>query len=340
MFGMVYLAQFAHAADDATSVCLAMVTDAAHNVSISSGGAAFLNTVFFTYCRSDGTTTQSQVNAGLSAIISEIPVGFTLGSQDAQTSYSNFCKNYASTAAASSSSFSSESKVVADALTSANQCLAIATSGTRLTYKINSMTQMSINFSMGPDTTLNIQSITADQHVTCTGKNLAGNGAITYSQAVGQRLPAHTDNYAVTCQRAPSGTTASGQAQFSEAGITVSTGAGMLDIYWPPDTALALVDANSIAASIQGLFQQLTNVSAVANGAKGSLDSISTNAKSATTTSGSVASNGARTITSTACPAGEYVASIDFGFSGTCGNACNADGAIMYSAKVNCKPLF
>jgi hypothetical protein len=110
-------------AQNPVAVCLAMVTDAARNVGVETSSSSFLSTFYSNYCETDGSTKSSAFNAGISAIIDEIPVDLMGGGTDTTTELKNFCENYQSTYASRSTSSRMKSIVVQNALESANQCL-------------------------------------------------------------------------------------------------------------------------------------------------------------------------------------------------------------------------
>ena len=53
----------------------------------------------------------------------------------------------------------------------------------------------------------------------------------------------------------------------------------------------------------------------------------------------SLAINTPGQVKSSNCPAGHYVVGMNFSWSGTCNNQCNADGAILQAVQAVCKPL-
>lgn len=240
---------------DPTSVCLAMVHEAAHNINLSTSSSQYLNTLFDNSCKKDGSTKQGGWNAGLSAVIEDIPVSLTGGSTNSETAYSNFCRNYASSNQGSASSFSWQSLVVEKALGSANQCLAIATKGTYLYYKVMTPDTLAINFSIGSGNTLRVRGISHSTAVTCEGAKASGSGAFAYSTGVGQTLTSDFGTYSITCTRRPE-SGASKSSRYLETSLVVDTNAGGFDIYWPQDALLPLRDANDIETAIEDLGRQ------------------------------------------------------------------------------------
>jgi hypothetical protein len=342
LLGVLCFAQSARC-DDPTAVCLAMIKEAANNISMSTSSATYLNTIFSSYCRSDGSTTNSAMDVGLTAIIEEIPTTFKGNSNDAQTSYTNFCKNYASTAAGSSSSYTYQSTVITKALESANQCLAIAKSGSYITYKAVSRTLLSIDFAIGPRTSLDIRDITPDRSVTCIGKKLGGPGEVNYGPSIGQNLPANTFAYSVTCNRVSTHVSPAGEKLYPEAGIVVSTNAGTLAIYWPPDKELPVLGASEIEASLKTLNQQLATVQTVASGAQAKIQTAVSNygpELPGTSGTGNGGTGVIQNSTTLGCPNGQYLSGLKLDWAGTCQNACSQDGGVLHVVTAICKALF
>jgi hypothetical protein len=252
-------------AQDATAVCLAMVTDAAHNVGVQTSSSSFLNTIYSDYCEQDGSTKTSSFNAGLSAVVEDIPISLTGGSNDASTAMKNFCSHYQSTYQANSAAFDSTSIVVEKALESANQCLEIATrTQNTIAYKMITPQMLSVNFGIPSGQTLNIRGISHESSVACVGSKVDGSGVITYSTGSGQSVTAAAGTYSVSCTRQPFANQ-SGTALYNATGLIVDTNLGGLDIFWPQETILPITTASQLQGLITGLNTQVQQLQATVN---------------------------------------------------------------------------
>lgn len=246
-------------ADD--GVCLAMVTDAAHNIGLSTSSQSYMNVIFDNYCQQDGTTKSSSFNGSLNVVVQEIPIGLTGGATNSQTAMSNFCRNYQSTFSASSSNFGFQSLVVQNALQSANDCLKIVTSGAAIVYNILSPTTLAIRFTVPSGQTMNIRGVSHESTVTCLGSNVSGGQAINYSTGTGQTLTGAAGSYSITCTRTPFGVSA-GTQFYNATALVVDTNTGGLNIFWPQESVLPLTTASQIQSSVSGLATQIRQTQA------------------------------------------------------------------------------
>jgi hypothetical protein len=104
--------QTALRAQNPTDVCLAMVTDAAHNVSLNTSSNAYYISLYKNFCYTDGTTNQAAVNSSGTAVVDAIPITGNLVANDNLSKFTNFCSNYSSLASASGTTYDTSSLVV------------------------------------------------------------------------------------------------------------------------------------------------------------------------------------------------------------------------------------
>jgi hypothetical protein len=240
-------------AQTGTDVCMAMVTDAAHSISLRTDQSAYYVSLFKNYCNADGSTNDSAINVAASAVIKAVPVSITGGSTDSHKQWEQFCKTETSVAAGSSESFDYESLVVAEALSSANQCLKILSDHAyTLTYKGMTADTMFLNFGIPSGQTIAIHGVSTDPSVSCTGTDFTKGGSFAYRQGVGQTIDASKGGTAIKCVRTPFATIA-GSPHYKEAAIEVDTNVGWLNIFWPKESVLPLTDASKIQQAIASL---------------------------------------------------------------------------------------
>lgn len=252
-------------AQDPVAVCLAMVEDAARNYGLQTSSSSFLSVVYDNYCQEDGSTKQSGWEAGMSAIVKDIPISLTGSSNDNTTRITNFCKNYHSTTQQNDSTFAVQSIVVTKALTSANACMKIATqTRSTITYSILTPQTLAIKFGIPSGQTMNIRGISHDAGVTCIGSKMSGSGTVAYDNGVGQKVDASAGTYSITCNRKPAAT--QGATTFYNAtALVVDTNTDGVDIFWPQDTILPLTTASQIQGIITALNSQLQQVQNTVN---------------------------------------------------------------------------
>ena len=244
-----------------SDVCKAMVTNAATNVNLNTADNSYYISLYNNFCYADGSTNAAAVNTKGSAIVDAIPITGSLTATDNMSKFTNFCTNYKSIAAGTSSTIVYQSAVVGKSLDAANQCLAIITGhGMSLSYQVSTPTTLLINLTVPGGQTMVVQGISADPGVACVGPDLAHPGTtITYGVGVGQNLPGGSTT--ITCNR-PVFSTIGSQTMYAAASVDVSTSVGTLNINWPQDAALPLLTANQIQASINGMTSQITTLTA------------------------------------------------------------------------------
>jgi hypothetical protein len=237
-----------------SDVCLAMASDAAHNVSLNTSSQAYYITLHHEFCYADGSTNDSEINTKGSAVIDAIPVAAAFASSDKSTKFTQFCQNFQDAAAASGSSFDYKSVVVDRALDAVNQCVAMVTThGMSLTYTLQTPNTVVVNLGIPSGQSVDVHGITAPSSVSCVGSDLAHKGqSITYKTGVGQTISANSGATSITCSRTPS-SNVGGTAFYDASSVNVDTSAGPLDIYWPQESTLPLTIASQVQAEIQNL---------------------------------------------------------------------------------------
>jgi hypothetical protein len=193
-------------AQNPSDVCLAMASDAAHNVSLNTSSQAYYITLHHDFCYADGSTNDSEINAKGSAVVDAIPVAAAFAKSDKGTKFKQFCQNFQDAAAASGTSFDYRSVVVDRALDAVNQCVAMVTThGMSLTYKLQTPDSLVVNLGIPSGQSLDVHGITIPPSVSCVGSDLAHAGqTITYQTGVGQTISANSGATSITCSRKPS----------------------------------------------------------------------------------------------------------------------------------------
>jgi hypothetical protein len=164
-------------AQSPTSVCLAMASDAAHNVSLNTSSEVYYITLHHEFCYADGSTNDANIDTKGSAVIEAIPVSAALKGSDKKTAFSQFCKDYQAAAAASGTTYDYKSVVVDRALDAVNRCVAMVnTHGMSLTYKLQTPDRLVVNLGIPSGQSLDVHGIDAPSSVTCEGSDLGHPG--------------------------------------------------------------------------------------------------------------------------------------------------------------------
>ena len=247
-------------AQNGTNVCLAMVTDAAHSISLSTTSDFYYISIYKNFCYADGSTNQSAIDASGSAIIQAVPIALKGSSSDSHSQWSHFCSTEQGVASASSSTYDYESLVVSQALSSANQCLKILSDHAyTMTYKIMTPDTLVVNFGIPSGQSITIHGVTADSNITCTGSDLRHGGSFAYKQGVGQEISASQGSTSISCTRAAFSNIGN-TPYYKEAAVEVDTNVGQMNIFWPKETVLPLTAASQIQGELAGLVGQITTL--------------------------------------------------------------------------------
>lgn len=253
--GFVAFSQKTLAQTDAAAICGGILANASHNVNLSESSMDYLNTIFDNYCDQSGTTKSSGSDVGLSAVISSIPIGFSLGSSDARTSMKNFCRNYASTANSRSRTYSYQSSVVDKALTTVSDCMKFALTGNYIQHRILNDEAANIILTAASGSEVKIDGLKTSGPVSCSGFEKSGK-VIKFNQSTEYQF---SGNYVITCARQPNrnpGDSPNGET-FEEATVTVSTPLGSYAFLWPRSVRLGNNDARSIQQALSDVQQSI-----------------------------------------------------------------------------------
>lgn len=247
-------------AQDGSAVCLAMVTDAAHSISVSTTSDAYFSSLYSNFCNADGSTNDSAINASGSGIIDAIPVGLKGGSSDVHTQWQQFCSTEQSAESSSSRTYDYQSEVISQALASANQCLKILSDHAyTMTYKVMTPDTMVVNLGIPSGQSIVIHGVAADKNVKCSGSDLKKGGSFLYSQGVGQTVNASDGSTSIRCERAPLQNVGN-TSYYKEASVEVDTNVGQLNIFWPQETIFPLTTASKIQAEIKANVDKIAGV--------------------------------------------------------------------------------
>lgn len=242
-------------------VCYSMAQNALHNITVSQTNDAAIAALYSNYCYADGSTNTGSMNASGNAVVNGLPIGAAFAKQDANTRFTQFCKEYQSYSAVSNNQYNYSNLVLAKGLDSVNDCIKAAGSNYTLSYKILTPSSLVVDFTIPGGGTLTINGVTPDKGVTCTGHKYSapGGGIITYDQGTVQTIGAGAGTGELSCSRAVSYTN-NGTDYYSEKSVLVSTNVGNLDIFWPQDAVFPITTASTIQTNINALQGQIKSL--------------------------------------------------------------------------------
>lgn len=229
--------------------------NAMQGVSYRSDSTNSLVTVFDSYCSQSGSLKNSALNFDLSFVTDSLPVDLTGSFTDSKAKMSSFCKNYSSTAANASRSFSYERKFAQSAIKAIETCLQLnSRDGSRVTHEIESIRAITFYISSGDAPNLELRGLTVipSNGVICRGQIASRNNALTTLGPGTFIRIAKSQN--IVCERSPT-STSNGREVFTEQTITLSINTRNYTVYLPPDTRLPIDVASAINTRLSQIEQ-------------------------------------------------------------------------------------
>jgi hypothetical protein len=244
-------------------VCSQMVSDAAHNVGVSTASYDYADSIFEQNCEQDGSVKSSHVD--LSVVVKAIPVQFGAGS-DEQT-VRNFCKTFSQDVRLRTATFNYNSQVVDSSLKTAVQCVDIITKGGGSTVvdRFLGADTLRLSVTAASGQTVEIRGIQPGLNTKCIspGRLMSINWDINTTH----RVEANDGTYTIVCTRSgtPRPDLGPGVQFFNRTSIVMGTNFGGFDVYWPDQHVEPERDAERIAENIAALQNQVSQLQARLN---------------------------------------------------------------------------
>jgi len=245
------------------SVCAQMVSDAAHNVGVSTSSYDYNDSIFEQNCEQDGSINNSHLD--FSVVAKVIPISFAQGS-DEQT-VKNFCKTFSQDVRLRTSVFNYNSQVVESSLKTAVQCVDIITNGRGSSIEHRFLGANTLRISVTPPTGLyiDIKGLQPGPNARCMspGRLLSINWDINTSH----RVEANDGTYTIVCTRSgtPRPDLGPGTQFFERTNVVMGTNLGSYDVFWPDQHVEPERDAERIAENITALSKQVNELQARLN---------------------------------------------------------------------------
>lgn len=226
--------------------------------SIDSSSSSFLNSVFAQYCHQDGSKKATSGSLGLDAVVKAIPIKFTGSYSNNEQAFTNFCKQYSSFTAASSSSDAYKETISSKALETIAECQRLQATGVIITHQLSNAESLSFYMRNSVLQNFVLQGVGTTGPVKCSGQiggsekpfNMAVNVAIKKSQSF-------------TCVRTGAPKSDGSGIDFAESVVTVLTNQGNYSVFWPRDQRQSSDMASEIERKITALQGELNKTNAL-----------------------------------------------------------------------------
>jgi hypothetical protein len=241
------------------SVCSQMVSDAAHNVGVSTASDDYKDSIFENSCEQDGSVKSSHVD--FSVVAKVIPIQFNQGN-DEQT-VRTFCKTFSQDVKSRTDKFDYNSQVVDSSLKTAVQCVDIITkggTGSSIAHRFLGADTLAVSVTSGSGQSVEIQGLQPGVNTRCIspGRLISTNWDINTTHKVN----ANDGTYTIVCTRTATPRPDLGPSVqfFNRTNIIMGTNLGSYDVFWPDQHVEPERDAEKIAANITALQNQVSQL--------------------------------------------------------------------------------
>ncbi len=223
--------------------CLDIAT-ALKEFSISTSSKSYTNSVFDSYCETNGTVKKSERSVGLDAVVKSIPFSFKAGATSNEQAISNFCSTYSGSTALQERANTYEERIAGKSLDTVKACLELQALGVTITHRIITRRKADFFLKSSVDLKLNISGISLDGPVRCSGN--VGGVKRKFDDSTSLVVQNAQSFY---CTRFPRANEKK-QEVFDEAVVSVATQKGNYTLVWPRDERLPEDMATSVARDL------------------------------------------------------------------------------------------
>jgi hypothetical protein len=238
-----------------------MVSDAAHNVGVSTASYDYSESIFEQNCEQDGSVKSSHVD--FSVVVKVIPIQFNQGN-DEQT-VRNFCKTFSQDVRLRTATFNYNSQVVDSSLKTAVECVDIITKGSTIVHRFLGADTLRLSVTAGSGQSVDIQGLQPGVNTRCIspGRLISTNWDINTTH----RVSPNDGTYTIVCTRTatPRPDLGPGVQFFNRTNIIMGTNVGGYEVFWPDQHVEPERDAEQIAANIAALQNQVSQLQARLN---------------------------------------------------------------------------
>lgn len=234
------------------SACVSVYQDATRAYTKEEKESTELATSFSQHCEKNGSVKASSLNAGIDAVVQQIPFKFSAASKSSTQKLQEFCKVSSTLAYSSDAATVMSNVVVTDALRSFNQCVALEKKGLVITHD-EQYPESVIFYGRFLDRTTNatLDTVSYDaKRVTCTSTNFNWLG--TVDRIDDSRQKQIPSNFNITCRRIPN---ESAEAiKFPRVAIALSTSLGPYSVTLQEDQ----LNGYTLASEAKKQFDRVT----------------------------------------------------------------------------------
>ncbi|WP_409294896.1 hypothetical protein [Pseudomonas sp. KCJK8670] len=251
---------------DSQSSCEAVYADSVRNVDIQSRVITEQNDIFTRHCEVNGSLKSSSANVDLTVPVKGIKVGFSGGQSEATEIMREFCKTHIEKLRTFDSFYQVNNHVVADALQSFNQCVALEKRSVQISHVSTDARSMVVRVGFNPaEQNVTLNSVQYDTATATCRSNIKGDGEpIVVTSSSGQITAAKP--FSIACERIAAPATG-GALKFPRFELLVDTNQGAYSVAMPTEEMLGYDLANANRQEILASIQEQTRL-------KGEIDSL------------------------------------------------------------------
>ena len=239
---------------DALAVCESIISNAAHNVYLSTSSYEYYDSIYDNYCNYDGSVKNQYLNTGAKIVYEAVPMEGMLSAGSNEASVHDFCRAYSSSRHQRSTSYTKSTLVVEKALQTTADCVHFVTSRNSIEHVFGVPALVTLAITVAGGNSVNVSSLGHSPNVTCVGPGRLMN--ITYGVGTTHTIDANAGTYSIECTRTSKATEDGGQF-YDQASLALTTSAGLYHVYWPQATVEPERIAEKIAQDMAALRAQI-----------------------------------------------------------------------------------
>lgn len=228
-------------ADEGYDACVAVYANSTRNINQEYREQIQINQVFNEHCEQSGELRTSGGSIDFEGVLKAIPMKIGISGGSAKEKMQSFCKIAQAYSLNNSADFVFANQVVVDALSSFNQCLAIASERLVITHSTQGAESVIINgrWRDGITQGVYLDAITFDpNHITCSSTSFSADGS---SEKIGDKRLELSKNFNIACRRLPKAE--AGDLLYAEANIGLGTSLGTYSIKLYDERILGFTNA-------------------------------------------------------------------------------------------------
>lgn len=241
-------------AEEGYDACVSVYANSTRNINQEYREQIQVNQLFNEHCEQNGELRTSGGSIDFEGVVKAIPVKIGVSGNSAKEKMQSFCKIAQTYSLNNSAEFNFANQVVVDALSSFNQCLAIASERLVITHSAQGAESVIINgrWRDGITQGVYLDTITFDPNlIGCSSTSFSADGS---SETVGDKRLELSKNFNIACRRLPK--SQEGDLVYAEANIGLGTSLGTYSIKLYDERILGFTNAQDAIENYEQLSRE------------------------------------------------------------------------------------